>query len=57
MGLLRRIRNSLLMEWHRRQKKPCHKTTTEFFSAMNAEHQGEAMRRLEARPPSLQTAS
>ena len=57
MGLFRRISNSLFMEWRSRQKKPRHKTTTDFFSAMNAEHHRYAIRCLHARQPSFQTAS
>lgn len=57
MGLFRRFSNSLFMEWRSRQKKPRHKTTTDFFSAMNAEHHRYAIRCLHARQPSLQTAS
>jgi len=57
MGLFRRISNSLFMEWRSRQKKPHHKTTTDFFSAMNAEHHRYAIRCLHARHPSFQTAS
>jgi hypothetical protein len=56
MGLFRRIRN-LSVAWSRRQTKPRHKTTTELFSAINAERHGDAMRCLQARQPSLQTAS
>jgi hypothetical protein len=57
MGLFRRISHSLFMEWRRRQRKPRHKTTTDFFSAMNAEHHRYAIRCLHARKPSFQTAS
>lgn len=57
MGLFRRLSNSLFMEWRSRQKKPRHKTTTDFFSAMNAEHHRYAIRCLHARQPSFQTAS
>jgi hypothetical protein len=57
MDLLRRIRSSLLMEWRRRQTKPRHKTTTDFLSIMKAEHHGDAVRCLQTRQPSLQTAS
>lgn len=57
MGMFRRISNSLFMEWRSRQKKPQHKTTTDFFSAMNAEHHRYAVRCLHARQPSFQTAS
>ncbi len=57
MGMFRRFSNSLFMHWRGRQKKPWHKTTTDFFSAMNAEHHRYAIRCLHARPPSFQTAS
>jgi predicted transposase YbfD/YdcC len=57
MGLLRRFTNSLFMHWRSRQKRPHHKTTTDFFSAMNAEHHRYAIRCLHARKPSFQTAS
>ena len=57
MGLFRRISNSLFMEWRSRHKKPRYKTTTDFFSAMNAEHHRYAIRCLHARQPSFQTAS
>ena len=57
MGMFRRLSNSLFMHWRSRQKKPKHKTTTDFFSAMNAEHHRYAIRCLQARKPSFQTAS
>jgi predicted transposase YbfD/YdcC len=57
MGLFRRISNSLFMEWRSRQNKPHHKTTTDFFTAMNAEHHRYAIRCLHARQPSFRTAS
>lgn len=57
MGLFRRFSNSLFMHWRGRQKRPRHKTTTDFFSAMNAEHHRYAIRFLHARQPSFQTAS
>lgn len=57
MGMFRRISNSLFMEWRSRQKKPHHKTTTDFFSAMNAEHHRYAIRCLHARQPSFKTSS
>ena len=38
MGLLRRFSHSLFMPWRGRQNKPQHKTTTDFFTAMNADH-------------------
>ena len=51
MGLFRRFSNSLFMHWRSRQNKPHHKTTTDFFSAMNAEHHRYAIRCLHARQP------
>ena len=57
MGLLRRFSHSLFMHWRSRQRKPKHKTTTDFFSAMNAEHHRYAIRCLQARQPCFQTAS
>jgi len=57
MGMFRRLSNSLFMHWRSRQKKPRHKTTTDFFSALNAEHHRYAIRCLHARQPSFLTAS
>ena len=57
MGMFRRFSNSLFMHWRSRQTKPRHKTTTDFFSAMNAEHHRYAIRCLHARQPSFQTVS
>mgnify|MGYP001560368064 FL=1 len=57
IGMFRRFSNSLFMHWRSRQRKPRHKTTTDFFSAMNAEHHRYAIRCLHARQPSFQTAS
>lgn len=57
IGLLRRFSNSLFMHWRDRQSKPQHKTTTDFFTAMNAEHHRYAIRCLHARQPSFRTPS
>lgn len=57
MGMFRRFSNSLFMHWRSRQRKPKYKTTTDFFSDMNAEHHRYAIRCLHARQPSFQTAS
>ena len=57
MGMFRRFSNRLFMHWRSRQKKPPHNTTTDFFSAMNAEHHRYAIRCLHARQPSFQSAS
>jgi hypothetical protein len=57
IGMFRRFSNSLFMEWRRRQKKPRHQTTTDFFTAMNAEHHRYALRCLNARQPSFHSSS
>ena len=57
IGMFRRFSNSLFMHWRSRQKKPLHKSTTDFFTALNAEHHRYAIRCLHARQPSFQTAS
>lgn len=57
MGMFRRLSNSLFIHWRNQQQKPRHKTTTDFFSAMNAEHHRYAIRCLHARQPSFQTIS
>ena len=57
MGLLRRFSHSLFMHWRGRQTKPQHKSTTDFFTAMNAEHHRYAIRCLHARQPSFHTPS
>jgi predicted transposase YbfD/YdcC len=57
MGMVRRFSNSLFMHWRSRQNKPQHKTTTDFFTALNAEHHRYAIRCLHARQPSFQTTS
>ena len=57
IGMFRRFSNSLFMHWRSRQKKPKHKTTTDYFTAMNAEHHRYAIRCLQARQPTFQTIS
>jgi hypothetical protein len=57
MGMLRRFSNSLFMHWRSRQRNPHYNTTTDFFTAMNAEHHRYAISCLQARQPSFQTGS
>lgn len=57
IGMFRRLSNSLCQQWRSRQKKPHYKTTTDFFTAMNAEHHRYAIRCLQARQPSFKTSS
>jgi hypothetical protein len=57
IGLFRRFSNSLSMHWRAQQTNPHHKTTTDFFTAMNAEHHRYAIRCLNSAKPSFQTPS
>jgi hypothetical protein len=52
-GLLRRISNSLFMEWRSHQPHPEHLTTTDFQAAMGEDHCRPALRLLLAKRPSL----
>jgi len=52
-GLLRRISNSLFMEWRSHQPHPEHLTTTDFQAAMGEDHCRPAMRLMFAKRPSL----
>ena len=56
-GDVSRFSISLFMHGHSRQKKPRHKTTTDFFSTMNAEHHRYAIRGLHARHSSFHIRS
>ena len=56
-GMFRRRSNSLCIHWISKQKNPHHKTTADFFNAMNANHQRNAIRSLSASRPSFSTAS
>ena len=57
MGMFRRLSNSLCMHWISKQRNPNHKTTADFFNAMNANHQRNAIRSLSASRPSFSSAS
>jgi hypothetical protein len=57
VGVSHRFSNSLCGRWRSRQKKPQHKTTTDFFTAMNADHHRYAIRCLQAHQPTFQTTS
>src|SRR5438876_361246 len=57
VGMFRRFSHSLCMHWRSRQKRPGHKTTTDFFAAMNAEHHRYAICCIHARQPSFLTTS
>jgi hypothetical protein len=57
MGMFRRLSNSLCLHWIAHQPRPHHKTTTDFFSAMNANHHRYPFRAIFASRPSFNTAS
>ena len=57
VGMLRRFSNSLFMHWRSQQNKPQYQSTTDFFSALNAEHHRYAFRCLQARSPTFRTSS
>ena len=48
---MRRFSNSLFMHGRSRPNKPQHKTTTDFFTSMNAEHHRYGTRCIYARQP------
>jgi len=52
-GLFRRLSNSFFMEWRSHQAHPEHLTTTDFQSAMGADHCRSALRLLLNQRPSL----
>jgi hypothetical protein len=53
MGMFRRLSNSLFMEWRSRQRKPEHKTTTDFQTLMAEEHRQRALRSVLAKDPAF----
>jgi predicted transposase YbfD/YdcC len=53
MGMLRRLSNSLFMEWRSRQRKPEHETTTDFQTVMAEEHRRRAVRTVLTKNPGL----
>jgi hypothetical protein len=57
MGMFRRFSNSLCLHWINKQPRPHHKTTTDFFSAMNANHHRYTFRSLLVAHPSFSPAS
>ena len=52
-----RLANSLFMEWRRHQKKPRHKTTTDFAAAMAADHARRALLTVTSRRPNFRPPS
>lgn len=57
MGMFRRLSNSLCVHWMGKQTRSHHKTTTDFFSAMNANQHRYARRCLFATHPTFSTSS
>ena len=55
--MFRRLSNSLCLHWIAHQPRPHHKTTSDFFSAMNANHHRYPFRAIFASRPSFNTAS
>ena len=53
LGMMRRLSNSLFMEWRGCQRRPEHHTTTDFQSEMSAEHARRAVRMVLSKRPSL----
>jgi len=47
------FQQQLVHHWRSQQKKPRHKTTTDFFTAMNAEHHRYAIRAIHAASQAL----
>jgi hypothetical protein len=57
LGMFRRLSNSLFMHWISKQTRSHHKTTTDFFSSMNASHHRYAFPSLFAAHLSFSKAS
>jgi len=57
MGMFRRLSNSLFMEWRSRQRKPKHKTTTDFQILMAEDQRRGAIRFVNNCRPELRRAS
>ena len=57
MGMFRRLSNSLFFHWRNQQKNSQYKTTSDFFSAMNAEHHRYAIRCLHSAKPTFISSS
>jgi hypothetical protein len=53
IGMVRRLANSLLMEWLSHQPHPEYKTTTDFQSAMAEEHRQRAVRIVLSKRPNF----
>jgi hypothetical protein len=56
-GIFERLANSLFLEWRSHQRKPQHKTTTDFAARMSAEHGRRVLHLVTTRHPNLRRAS
>ena len=56
-GIFARLANSLFLHWRCQQRKPHHKTTTDFAATMSAEHARRALRTVTSRQPNLAAPS
>jgi len=56
-GMVRRLANSLFMEWRSAQRRPDHVTTTDFQALLAQENRKRALRFLLAKTPSLKCLS
>jgi hypothetical protein len=52
-GIFARLANSLFLEWRAQQKKPRHKSTTDFAALMAADHARRVLLTVTARRPNL----
>lgn len=57
LGILRRLSNSLFMEWSRHRPRPDHVTTTDFQAALGEEQQRAALRFVLSKRPDLRRLS
>lgn len=57
LSIFRRWSNSLCMHWLSQRPNPKHKTTTDFFTAMDRDQHRRALHSVLARQPSFQTKS
>lgn len=57
LGMMRRLSNSLFMEWRGHKRRPDHVTTTDFQSVLSEEHHRAAMRLVLSKRPRLDCLS
>lgn len=57
LGMMRRLTNSLFMEWRSHRRRPDHVTTTDFQAALSQDHHRPAMRLVLGKRPNLKGLS